>query len=110
MTNGLQIMTKTKIPHRVNITAEIISAPFYQGGNIKTESLDTLEETVEAIAKKILERSSFIAKSEIEIRLKRKKLLAILPYNAWKYEWWGKDTGVKEVEGEFRIKVELPNV
>lgn len=102
-------MSETRIPHRVNITVEIINAPFYEGGNFKTESLSTLETTASAIASKILLRSTFVGKNEVEIKLKRKKLLNLLPYNEWKYEWWGKDTGIKEVEGEFRIKVEMPS-
>jgi hypothetical protein len=102
-------MTETKIPYRVNITAEIISAPFYQGGDIKTESLDTLEETVEAITKKILERSSFVAKERIEISIKRKTFLT-LGLNIWKYKWIDIETRIEVVEGGFEIKVEMPNV
>lgn len=104
----------TKIPHRVNITAEIISAPFYQGGNIKTESLNTLEETVEAIAKKILDRSNFVGKHYSVITITRQKMFGVIPSNVWEYTWNSQDDidgiDLKPVRGSFRIKVEMLNV
>lgn len=106
-------MSETRIPHRVNITVEIINAPFYEGGNFKTESLDTLEATVRAIAKKILERSTFVGKDYSVITITRKKILGMIPSNLWEYVWNSEDdihgVDLQPVRGSFRVRVEMPN-